>query len=326
MTPPRLVSVVVPTHNRPDLLRQALVSICALEGPDLRFEILIGDNGCDPQSAAVAADFGAHYLRVWQKGASAARNAGLFAASGEFIAFLDDDDLWTRDHIRAHIAQLDRDPELIAVFGQTILTDIARRPISEAWPASLAAPDALRHQMLGGFFPQIGSTLIRASDRDRIGGFDPVLTADQDWDWHLRLAGLGPIGFVPTICTLFRQRPPGSYDALQRMRVGFTRRVFFRHLFRSARSGEVKLSALQAAKLYASAMSGYFDYFWDAFRHPAPDRSLLGRWRALMSAFCLLPTRFVRRLWSERIKPRAIERRQAATLHLDFPRKSDQTR
>lgn len=322
----RLVSVVVPTHNRPDLLREALASIRALEGPDLRFEILIGDNGCDPKSAAVAADFGAHYLRVWQKGASAARNAGLFAASGEFIAFLDDDDLWTQNHIRAHITQLDRDKELIAVLGQTVLTDIARHPISEPWPANLTARGALSSQMLGGFFPQIGSTVIRACDRDRIGGFDPALTADQDWDWHLRLAGLGAIGFVPAICTLFRQRPPGSYDALQRMRIGFTRRVFFRHLFRSARSGGAKRNAPQIAKLYAGAMSHYFDYFWDAFWRPAPDRGLLGRWRALMSAFCLLPTRFVRRLWSEREKPRAIQGRQAATLHLDFPRKSDQTR
>jgi len=60
----RLVSVIVPTRDRPTLLRKALASIRALEGPDLRFEILVGDNGNSPENKSIAAEFGGFYLRI----------------------------------------------------------------------------------------------------------------------------------------------------------------------------------------------------------------------------------------------------------------------
>ena len=101
------VSVIVPTCDRPALLRQALASIRALEAPDLTFEILVGDNGSDRETPAVAEEFGAVYLKALTRGPSAARNVGLRAATGHFVAFLDDDDVWLPGNVRPHIAQLD---------------------------------------------------------------------------------------------------------------------------------------------------------------------------------------------------------------------------
>ena len=91
---PTLVSVIVPTRDRPALLREALASIRAIENDWLKFEILVGDNGSDPASKLAVAEFGAFYMTVAKAGAGAARNAGLKLAKGEFIAFLDDDDVW----------------------------------------------------------------------------------------------------------------------------------------------------------------------------------------------------------------------------------------
>src|SRR5271166_425875 len=119
----RRVSVVVPTCDRPTLLREALVSIRALQGPDLTFEILICDNGIAPETRALAEEFGAIYLKATTRGASAARNAGIRAATGEFLAFLDDDDVWLPGHLRPHIELLDAHSSLDAVVGQTIYTD-----------------------------------------------------------------------------------------------------------------------------------------------------------------------------------------------------------
>ena len=106
----RKVSVIVPTCDRPALLRQALKSIRALEGPDLTFEILVGDNGSVPETAAVADEFGAIYLKTATRGASASRNVGLRAATGEYLAFLDDDDVWLAGNIRPHLKLLDANP------------------------------------------------------------------------------------------------------------------------------------------------------------------------------------------------------------------------
>src|SRR5215467_13678323 len=120
---PRRVSVIVPTSNRPSTLREALASIRALEGPDLTFEILVADNGNSPATKTVVEQFGAVYLRATRKGASAARNAAMRAATGDYLAFLDDDDVWLTSHVCSHLALLDEHPEFEAIVGQVVSTD-----------------------------------------------------------------------------------------------------------------------------------------------------------------------------------------------------------
>ncbi|MGH1570816.1 glycosyltransferase family 2 protein [Methylobacterium sp. P31] len=131
------VCVVVPTCNRPALLREALASIRALEGPDLAFEIIVGDNGEPGPAAQVAAEFGAIHVPVDRPGAGAARNAGLTRASAPYVAFLDDDDVWQPGHIREHLRQFKADPELGIVLGQIVTTDQDLVPTYGPWPAEL---------------------------------------------------------------------------------------------------------------------------------------------------------------------------------------------
>lgn len=292
LTAKRRVSVVVPTRDRPDTLRQALESIRALEADDLTFEILIGDNGADPQTKVVAAEFGAIHLPVAQNGAGAARNAGLAAATGEFIAFLDDDDVWLPGHVRPHLAMLDAEPDLEGVLAQVMPVDEALRPIEDGGPWPWRHPprgDALVRTMLAGYYPQIGGTIIRASVRDGVGPFDVALLGDQDWDWQLRLARRRKLGFTPTPCVLFRQRPPGSYDALRLRRLGFGRRVFFRHALPEFKVfGKVR--ALTQA--YRDVMWQYYEYFVEA----AVARADIGAerkeiWRAIWGAWRTFPMR-----------------------------------
>ncbi len=287
----RKVSVVVPTRDRPNLLREALASIRALEGDDLTFEILVGDNGKDPGSRIAAEEFGATYLPVGRNGAGAARNAGLKAATCDFIAFLDDDDVWTRDAVRGQLAVLDADPSLEACFAQIMSTDQDLRPTSEAWPAeSPGDGDELIRTMLSGYYPQIGATLVRASLREGVGYFDETLLGDQDWDWQIRVARRRKVGFSKTLCVLFRQRPPGSFDKLRLMRLGFTRRVFFRHAL--AERG-VWRNPKKFIAAYIKVVWQYYDYFTDA----AVRRSQLGERqaarRAVWGAFRTFPLRAI---------------------------------
>jgi glycosyltransferase involved in cell wall biosynthesis len=292
MVSPRLrrISVVVPTRDRPDYLRQALASIRALEASDLKFEILVGDNGSDPRTVAVAEEFGAIHIPVSRTGAGAARNAGLSAASGDYIAFLDDDDVWLPEHIRPHMALFDEHPELDGVMAQVIAVDDELRHLDEPWP--VRAPqdgDALLQSMLSGYYPQIGATIVRATVRESVGLFDESLLGDQDWDWQLRVARLRNLRYTPTPCVLFRQRPPGSYDALRFRRLGFGRRVFFRHAIPELR---VWASPRAVTHAYQNVMWQYYEYFVDA----ATERAAQGRprgeiWRAIWGAFRTFPLR-----------------------------------
>jgi glycosyltransferase involved in cell wall biosynthesis len=231
MTLKRRISVVVPTFNRPAMLREALASIRELERSDVgaAFEIVVGDNGLKDENRLICQDFGGIYVPAHGRGASYARNAAMAAASGDYIAFLDDDDVWLPGHIGPQLAHLDAHPEHNAAFGQAIYTDSDLNPTGDPWPENPGGGDDLTRSMLSGLFPQIGTVVARRSVIDQIGYFDTRLIGGQDLDWLLRLATKNRLGFVKTPCILFRGRPPGTSDALQRMRIGFDRQVFLRH-------------------------------------------------------------------------------------------------
>lgn len=284
----RCISVVVPTRNRPDTLRQALASIRAHEADDVTFEILVGDNGDDPRTREVCAEFGAQHLPVAENGAGAARNAGLKAATGELIAFLDDDDVWKDNHIRPHLAVFDARPEIEAVMARVMAVDDDLREIAGPWPWTVCAEgdDGVR-DMLSGYYPQIGATMVRASVRDAVGAFDVSLLGDQDWDWQLRVARRRATAYIADACVLFRQRPPGTFDALRFRRLGFGRRVFLRHAMPERR---VWPSFRAMTDSYRDVLWHYYEYFVEAAVERA-DKGEPGVWRAIWGAWRTFPLR-----------------------------------
>lgn len=284
MRAPVRVSVVVPTRGRPDQLRQALACVRALESSQLSIEMLVCDNG-HGEAAEVAREFGARYLTVARVGAAAARNAGMRAATGEYLAFLDDDDLWLPGHLVPHIELLEARPDLHAVLGQVITTDHEGTAISDPWPTVIPADGELYQSFLADY-PQIGATVVRTKVRETVGLLDEDLLSDEDWDWHLRLARAGKIGFVPVPSVLFRQRAPGTFDRLQWMRVGYMRRVLVRSLLRSGRHrpgpGHTVRILLHHHRMY------YTSFVESATRHLAHgDRGAM--WRAIGYATAASP-------------------------------------
>lgn len=273
----RRLSVVVPTCNRSDELRTALASIRAIEGADLAIEIIVSDNGSCPRAADVADEFGARYVRVELRGPSQSRNAAMALATGDYIAFLDDDDAWLPGHIRPHLELLEQRPDLEGVTGQVRYCD--RQLVPNGWPdgpqAHPGAGDDLIRKMLSGYFPQIGTVVVRASVRETIGYFDTQLIGGEDLDWLLRLAGRHALGFVQTPCILYSLRPPGEYDAIQKVRVRYDRKVFLRHAHRMWR---VWRSPGEYMRAYSDTLMHFYRYFCDA----AVTRAARGeRWRAL---------------------------------------------
>ncbi len=286
---PRRISVIVPTFNRPKFLREALASIRALEGALYSFEILVADNGSTPETRDIAEAYGARYIKVERRGASEARNAGLRAATGDYIAFLDDDDVWLSSHLGKHFEVLDADPKIEAVLGQVIYTDHELKPLGPPSPEiAPASGEDLLCRLLSDYLPQIGTIVARARIVRANGEFYESLEGGEDLDWLIRMGRQRTMAFVPVPCLLFRGRPYLTYDALQIHRTHFGRKVFLMHALPEWRLWR---SPAHFLKAYTARLWHFYQYFVDAAvkRSEAGDRT--GAVQAIFGAFRVFPLR-----------------------------------
>lgn len=184
------VSVIVPTRNRRELLPITLCSALRQRGVDL--EILIIDDGSDDDTAAVSDALADDRLRVIRldkpSGVSAARNHGVAAARGEWLAFLDDDDLWAPDKLVRQLAAVHESGRDWAYTGGVVF--LGDRIVRAQVPLP---PDAMVKMLLRyNAIPGGGSTVIlRRALWPHIGPFDTQLRIGEDWEMWIRLAKHG---------------------------------------------------------------------------------------------------------------------------------------
>jgi glycosyltransferase involved in cell wall biosynthesis len=190
------VCVIIPTYNRAAMVSEAVASVLAQTWPD--FELLVVDDGSTDDTAAALAPY-ASRLRLLRRerrgGVSAARNAGIKASCGEWLAFLDSDDLWLPEKLARQLAFLSGNPGLL--ICQTEETWV-RRGVRVNQPRT--------HRKIGGriFLPSLERCLVSPSAvilhrrlLERHGGFDEDLPAAEDYDLWLRLAWRYDIGLLP---------------------------------------------------------------------------------------------------------------------------------
>jgi glycosyltransferase involved in cell wall biosynthesis len=176
-----LLSTIIPVFNGERFLAQAIESALAQDYSP--FEVIVIDDGSTDQSAAIARSFpGIQYLYQANQGVAAAKNAGVRAAMGEFIAFLDCDDTWPVDKLSKQTAFLLEHPDVGCVFGNhTIVVDEG-----QSWPAWLRT-DALATEA-GRLMTTI---VVRKELFERVGPFDPSYEVGEDTDWLARALDAG---------------------------------------------------------------------------------------------------------------------------------------
>jgi glycosyltransferase involved in cell wall biosynthesis len=199
------VSVVTSSYNRRQLLAAALRS--ALRQRQVDLEIIVVDNGSTDGTSHDLASYGDARLRVIRNevplGSVGGRNTGLAAARGEWVGFLDDDDLWSPDKLYAQLEAADatgRD----WVYTGCVHIDSEHRIISGRPPLD---PDRVMEELPFRFvIPGGMSNLIwRRGCLDVDGLLDPRLPFPADWDISLRLARRGPPAAVRRPLVAYRQ-------------------------------------------------------------------------------------------------------------------------
>jgi glycosyltransferase involved in cell wall biosynthesis len=189
------VTVIIPTYNRKVCVQEAIESVLAQTYEE--FELIVVDDGSTDGTGEVLKRYEKRLLYLYQanQGVSAARNNGLVLAQGEFIAFLDSDDLWLPKKLAIQIAFMDQHPH-----AQICYTD-------ELWiRRGVRVNPKKRHAKHSGeIYPHClplciispSSVLMRRGLFEQVGGFDPGLPVCEDYDLWLRVAARFPVYFIP---------------------------------------------------------------------------------------------------------------------------------
>jgi glycosyltransferase involved in cell wall biosynthesis len=205
-----LVSVIVPTRDRVAFLARAVAGILCQS--HRRIEVLVVDDGSEDETAdylAAITDPRLHTLRHDRpKGVSATRNRGLASATGEWVAFIDDDDLWAPDKLTRQLHAVNQVPGAGWSCTSAVLIDTRLRLLGwqRAPGTSYLADVVLACNPIPG-----GASTVMARRRLIVdaGGFDERLSTLADWDLWTRLALASPLAPVDRAETAYTLQPGG---------------------------------------------------------------------------------------------------------------------
>lgn len=218
-------SVVIPTYNRAEVLPRAVNSVLNQRFED--FELIVVDDASTDSTNEVIKSFSdgrLTYIRhQTNKNGSAARNTGISAASGEYIAFLDSDDEWHPNKLKAQIDQLQkRSDDWIANYcGVNIHRSSAIKEFfSDVFShnGNVEGQEEIIRALLtlSGFIHGGSTLLVKRSVVERIGGFDEEFERHQDIEFTIRVAKEGKIGYVNDDLVTLHESPRPDPETSER--------------------------------------------------------------------------------------------------------------
>ena len=199
------ISIVIPAYNAESTITETIESVQKQTFSD--FEVIIVDDGSTDKTVEVINNIHDERIKVisYENGGNAlARNRGIKNAKGEFIAFIDADDMWTPDKLELQLAALEKYPEAGIAYSWTYFK-YEKEEDSYADCSSFFEGNVYRDLLVKNFLQNGSNPLIRKQVIDSIGFFNPTLKCSVDWDFYLRLAAKCNFVLVQKPQVIYRQ-------------------------------------------------------------------------------------------------------------------------
>lgn len=215
---PHSISVIIPAYNAASFVARALQSVLAqTRSAD---EIIVVDDGSQDKTADLVRTFGerVRLIRQSNAGVSAARNAGIAAAAGDWIAFLDADDEWLPDKLRLQTEHLQRNPDIQWTYGNFHQPDASGR-LKPAHALAAAQAVLSGREVFNDYFQAYlchayawtSTLLVHRAVFDAAGLFEPGMKRAQDNDLWYRIAYQFPrVGYLAEPLAIYHLDTPGS--------------------------------------------------------------------------------------------------------------------
>ncbi len=210
---PPLVSVIVPTHNRPQMLVEAVQSILNQTYPHIEI-IVVNDGGVEVEGVIrwLNRNGTITYVRHDRnRGLAAARNTGLRLARGKYIAYLDDDDLFYPEHVETLVTALEGGPYRVAYTDACQAAQVwdHGRYVTVSREVNFSHDFQRDELLVSNRFPVLCVMHEKACLED-VGLFDETLTSHEDWDLWIRLAQREDFLHIPKVTAEYSWRTDGS--------------------------------------------------------------------------------------------------------------------
>ncbi len=198
------ISVIIPAYNAEKTIKETVDSVLNQTFED--FEVIIINDGSTDTTGEIVSQIPDPRIKVFSylnSGASTSRNRGFAQTSGEYIAFLDADDLWTSDKLEAQLVALKTNPQADIAYSWSDCIDESSRFLRRGGHITING-DGLPKLLMMDILENGSNPLIRRQALLAVGGFDESLPAGQDWDLYLRLAIKHSFVTVPRSQVLYR--------------------------------------------------------------------------------------------------------------------------
>ncbi|MEH2035521.1 glycosyltransferase family 2 protein [Nostoc sp.] len=199
------ISVIIPTYNADRTILETIASVQQQTFSD--FELIVINDGSTDRTLELLNSVADPRIKIFSYsngGLPVARNRGISQANGEFISFLDADDLWTPDKLEAQLAALQKHPEAGVAYSWSYYMDEKGESIHSSNTVSFEG-NVYANLLVGNFLESGSNPLISKQAIDSVGEFDSTLASCEDWEYWLRLAARWPFVVVPKQQILYRQ-------------------------------------------------------------------------------------------------------------------------
>lgn len=211
-----LISVIIPVFNSEKTIRETIASV--LKQSFTNFELILINDGSQDITLEIITQIKDPRLKVFSypnAGVSASRNRGISQATGEYISFLDSDDLWTSDKLESQLKALQANPQAGVAYSWTHYIDESGKFLYSGNKVALNGK-VYEQLLLQNFIESGSNVLIRREALNQVGGFDESLFGPEDWDLLIRLAAKYNFVVVPIPQILYRMSANSISSSISR--------------------------------------------------------------------------------------------------------------